>query len=145
MISKPSDTLENIGSFFEAASNEGCLPKNYAKFWKTIIAIVTQNVDTNPTTLSPQKGLLEVYCSNPWSYWDSWTTSSLGQLPEKIYSINKFMDTLVKLVNTIEEEERKKNSLSFYVNTLCNEVFIYFKKYMYFIVLLCAIIGYNLV
>ena len=135
---------DNINSFFEEASNEGCLPENCEQVWAKLRCFGENIGHKSTDTLSPHEVLLKVYCSNPWPYWDCWTTSSLGQLPEKTYPINKFMDTLVELINTIEEEERKKTSILFYVNTLCNEVFIYFKKYMYFIVLLCAIIGYNL-
>ena len=139
----------NIVSFLNAAIKANCLPENWETLRDNILEILFNNLKKQeyPRSLSERSSAtdtLELYCRNYWDYWERITSSSLDNPSKKTWPINEFMDKLVELVDTINEEERTKDTLSFYVKTLSNEVFIYMKAYFYVIMLLCAIIGYNL-
>ena len=127
---------ENVGSFFEAASNAGCVPKNLSKFWAQLLFILEIILEKPVDELSPEEMLLEVFCRNPWSYWSSWTTSSLGVAPYPTYPINKFMTDLEGLVKSITEKNAGKTTRVFKLET-CVYLFS-------FLVLLCAGVAYYL-
>jgi len=93
---------ENVGSFFEAASNADCVPKNLAKFWEQLLSILKTILKKSDDKLSSEEMLIEVFCRNPWSYWSSWTTSSFGVAPQPTYPIKTFIGNLEKLVKNIE-------------------------------------------
>ena len=127
---------ENVGGFFEAASNADCVPKNLAKFWAQLLFVLKLILEKPVDELSPEEMLLEVFCRNPWSYWSSWKTSSFGVAPQPTYPIKTFIGNLEKLVKNIEEDNARKTP------RVCKlETCVYLFS---FLVLLCAGVAYYL-
>jgi len=127
---------ENVGGFFEAASNANCVPKNLAEFWAQLLFILEIILEKPVDELSPEEMLLEVFCRNPWSYWSSWTSSSLEKPPHQTYPIKTFIAKLEELVKHIEEDNARKTTRVFKLET-------YFYLFS-FLVLLCAGVAYYL-
>jgi len=127
---------ENVGGFFEAASNSDCVPKNLAKFWAQLLSILKTILKKPVNELSSEEMLIELFCRNPWSYWGGWTSSSLEKPPHQTYPIETFIAKLEELVKHIEEDNARKTTRVFKLET-------YFYLFS-FLVLLCAGVAYYL-
>ena len=135
-ITKYEEYKEHVGGFFEAASNANCVPKNLAEFWAQLLFILEIILEKPVDELSTQEMELELYCRKPWLYWSSWTSSSLEKPPHQTYPIETFIAKLEELVKHIEEDNARKTTRVFKLET-------YFYLFS-FLVLLCAGVAYYL-
>jgi hypothetical protein len=102
-MSEPTNYGKNVGSFFEAASNANCVPKNLAEFLERLLEILNKIEKKSDDKLSSEEMLIELYCRNPWSYWGGWTSSSSEKSPHQTYPIENFLAKLEELVKVIEK------------------------------------------